>query len=173
MISVIAWKEWRQQIAFVFAILALAGIAMAGSALFAPQDWERRSTDVSAGALWVILLIGMAIAQGVVTGALLFAGEAEDNTQDFLDQHAALRAPVWQAKMWAGASLVGFSALALGSMLVALELKTPVGLSACVWFALDALAWSAACSVRRKTTFGAIGVTLTVFLVVAGLPLSL
>ena len=94
MISVIAWKEWRQQIAFVFAILAMAGIAMASSAYFVPHEWERRSQDVSAGALWVILLIGMAIAQGVVTGALLFAGEAEDNTQDFLDQHAALGAGV-------------------------------------------------------------------------------
>src|SRR5262249_17862621 len=55
----------------------------------------------------------------------------------------------------------------------ALDLKAPFGFVACLWFALDALAWSAICSVRRKTTFGAIGATLTVLFVFAGWPLVL
>jgi hypothetical protein len=166
MVTVIAWKEWRQQIALVVAILALAGIGIAASAHYLPQEWEQRAAN--SGAMWLILLVALAIAQGIVTGAMLFAGENEDGTQDFLDQHAALRAPVWRAKMLVGASLVGCSAVGLGAMLIAFDISGLLGLGACLWFGLNALAWAAACSVRRKTTFGAIGVAVPVIFVVTG-----
>src|SRR5262245_13580949 len=128
MVTVIAWKEWRQQIALVIAILALAGIGLWATAYYLPREWAERAVRPSSGAMWLILLIALAIAQGIVTGAMLFAGETEDGTQDFLDQHAALRGPVWRAKMLVGASLVGGSALGLGGMLVACDIAGLYGL---------------------------------------------
>ena len=95
MIAAIAWKEWRQQVALVIAILALAGIVLAATAMTMPMEWSRRALQPANSALWVILLVGLAVTQGVVTGAMLFAGETEERTQDFLDQHVGLRGPIW------------------------------------------------------------------------------
>ncbi len=173
MIAVIVWKEWRQQVAMLIAILALAGIVLMATAFSMPREWDNRTLHPDNAALWIRLLVGLAVTQGVVTGAMLFAGETEDRTQDFLDQHAGSRWPIWKAKMLSGGSLVGVSSLALGVLMIAMNLGGPLLLAACVWFAFDALIWSAACSVRRKTTFGAIGVAVVTLFFVAVIPLTI
>ena len=121
MIAAIAWKEWRQQVALVIAILALAGIVLAATAMTMPHEWAMRSGHISNGIMWVVLLIGLAFTQGLVTGAMLFAGETEERTQEFLDQHIGLRSPLWRAKMLSGVSLVGASSVVLGGLIVVLD----------------------------------------------------
>jgi hypothetical protein len=170
MLNVILWKEWRQQAALVIAILALAGIGLTSTALWMGQEWDRGPAATSPRIVWVWLLILLAVTQGLVTGALLFAGETEDNTQEFLDQHSGLRSPIWSAKMVAGASLVGVSSLIFAGLIVGLRLGTLLHAALCVWFAFDALAWTAACAPGRRSTFGAIGVAIVVLLLVAAMP---
>ena len=172
MIAAIAWKEWRQQVALVIAILALAGIVLAATAMTMPHEWAMRSGHISNGIMWVVLLIGLAFTQGLVTGAMLFAGETEERTQEFLDQHIGLRSPLWRAKMLSGVSLVGASSVVLGGLIVVLDLGDAFLLAACVWIALDAMVWSALCSVNRKSTFGAIGVALVALFIVDGFTLA-
>ncbi len=172
MLSAIAWKEWRQQVALVIAILALAGIVLVATALTMPHEWAHRNGPRSTGIMWVVLLIGLAFTQGLVTGSMLFAGETEDRTQEFLDQHIGLRSPLWRAKMLSGVSLVGVSSVVLGGLIVVLDIGDAWLLTACVWISLDAMVWSALCSVNRKTTFGAIGVALAVLFVVDGVTLG-
>ncbi len=172
MIAVIAWKEWRQQYVMVVALLALAGIGVTATALSMPREWADRTLDSSIAGVAGSLLFLLAATQGLVTGAMLFAGETEDRTQDFLDQHAGLRSPVWRAKMLSGLSIAGCTSSILGGLFVALRIGDVLALAAFVCVALDAMVWSSACSVGRKTTFGAIGVSLAVYLLVGSLLFS-
>lgn len=173
MFTAIVWKEWRQQAALIVAILVLAGVAVGSIVLLMPAEWANRQRDAWLTGSLMCVIVALAVTQGVVTGALLFAGENEDRTQEFLDVNAGLRFPVWRAKIVAGLSIVCVSSAALGGLIALTQLSHAGWVVLALWFALDALVWSAFASAMRTTTFGAIGVGLFFLVIVAGLPLHL
>lgn len=140
--AVVWWKEYRQQrwiwgTMLALTVLLIFGMAEAlGRGAFLQglqQDDVRSALRTSA--------LCLALAYGVVCGALLLAGEKEEGTQPLLDRLSPRRGPVWQAKLAVGAALT----LALGLVLLVLGLA--LGFMDWYWvvrlplFSLDALAW--------------------------------
>ena len=101
---VLLWKEYRQQRA-IWLVIALLGILLVlilglaigqGSGLEVFRDGSIRPTLIT-----IILALG--VTYGIVSGAMLLAGEKEDRTLDFLDGLSGERGPVWRRKATAGA----------------------------------------------------------------------
>ena len=97
MLRAIFWKEWRQQRLFLFAILILMPIVLGVfawvSGIFA--DGVGGPIAEKLGSIcWLV-----ACFQAIVTGSVLFAGESETGTLDFLDVCSAERSRIWFAKM--------------------------------------------------------------------------
>ena len=82
LMKAIFWKEWRQQSPILLAILVFLPILMGLlgwlSGSFAD---DRFLTSDRLG----MAALAVAILQAMVTGSLLFAGEIEAGTLDFLD----------------------------------------------------------------------------------------
>ena len=159
LMKAIFWKEWRQQSPFLFAIVLFLPIVMGllgwlgGS--FAD---DRFLTSDRLG----MAALGVAILQAMVTGSLLFAGEIEGGTLDFLDACSAERSRIWLAKM-ASAFVIALPALLLPALVG--------GVQGLPWtaFAIETLLLAAVCSVFVRTTFRAIGAAaLSLFLVSCG-----
>lgn len=172
-IATIVWKEWRQQAAIVLAIVALGGVLFASVAAAMPDAWAARSTNRGLCESLLVVAVGLVVVQGIVTGAMLFAGESEERTQEFLDQHSGLRGPVWLTKMLTGLSIVLAPALALGGFLVGAVVITAGWMGLLCVIAAWTFAWSAYGSASRRTTFGAVGWSLFVLAVATSLQLNL
>jgi len=140
--AVVWWKEYRQQrwiwgtmlALTVLLVVSTAAALGRGAFLQGLQQEDVRSTLRT-------MALCLALAYGVVCGALLLAGEKEDGTQFFLDRLSPKRGPVWQAKLAVGATLT----LALAVTLLALGLA--LGFMDWHWlirlplFSLEALTW--------------------------------
>ena len=62
------------------------------------------------------------VAQGVVCGAQLFAGEKDAGSLAFLDMLSSRRFPVWRTKLLVGTVLTLLQALVLGCIMLVLKL---------------------------------------------------
>jgi hypothetical protein len=142
MTAVLLWKEYRQQRAIWLALLLLA-LLVVGSllAFLGPESGLRVSPGSSLASGLSILVYCLVITYGLVSGAVLLAGEKEEGTLPFLDNLSGWRRPLWKAKVGAGSILT----LSLSTLLTALA----VGLGFASWemvlslplLGLDALAW--------------------------------
>ena len=156
MLRAIVWKEWRQQRIFMFVILAVVPglLAILGwlSGLFASARSGTSINDKLAFLfLWVPFL------QAIVTGSMLFAGESETGTLDFLDACSADRSRIWFAKMASALAIM------LPAVLLPAILFGPFALPmACL--ALEVLVLAAAASVFFRTTLRAMGATVLLLL---------
>src|SRR5262249_398265 len=86
MTAVLLWKEYRQQRAFwlAVALLALLLVLSLAETLGQGSLWQVFH-DESIGIALKGVLICLSIAYGVVSGALLLAGESDEGTLVFLD----------------------------------------------------------------------------------------
>src|SRR5260370_13133818 len=139
---VLLWKEYRQQRAIWLAIALLGivlvlilGLAMGqGSGLEVFREGSIRTVLLK-------IVLALVVVYGIVSGALLLAGEKEERPLDFLDGLCGTRAPVWRRKATAGALFALAQALVMGLLVLTLGLGSwQTGLILLYW-CLDALAW--------------------------------
>ncbi len=156
MTRTLVWKELRQQRAVWLALVAAAAAGAAGLCLIVQPG--RGRDDMLFGLLWFA-----AWGFGLVSGALLLAGEAEDGTQGFIDALPVSRRSVWRVKAGTGlALLVGLMAIlaAFGFATTHREnipdrrVGDVVGL---LFFGTVGYAWGLCSGSFAKSTFGAIG----------------
>src|SRR5260370_7544855 len=139
---VLLWKEYRQQRAIWLAIALLGivlvlilGLAMGqGSGLEVFRDGSIRPALLT-------IVLALVVAYGIVSGALLLAGEKEERTLDFLDGLCGTRAPVWRRKATAGALFALAQALVMGLLVLPLGLGSLQTGLILLYCCLDALAW--------------------------------
>jgi hypothetical protein len=142
MTAVLLWKEYRQQRAFwlTIAFLAILLVLSLAETLGRGSLWQVFHEESIAETLTVVLVC-LSVAYGIVSGALLLAGESDDGTLVFLDQLTGLRGPLFARKVLAGVVLTlslnvflaGLSlALGFGSWDTALLLPL-LGLDGLVW----------------------------------------
>jgi ABC-type transport system involved in multi-copper enzyme maturation permease subunit len=147
MLKAIFWKEWRQQRIFLLTIVVFLPM------LVALLLWVGGSFADERLSVWDKLgmaALSVAVLQAMVTGSLLFAGEVESGTLEFLDACSAERSRIWRAKM--GSALV----IALPAALLPALCGGVEALPLTV-FAIETLLVTAACSVFVRTTFRALG----------------
>jgi hypothetical protein len=145
MILTLVWKEYRDQSAIWTAMAVLGSVLFAGvTRLFIPQGLEAIQETT---AVWLlILLVILTGIYGLVSGAMLLAGEEEGRTQTFLDSLPVLRRQVWGSKLAAGLTLSLVQALLLAGVVAATGLpllKAPpihwlwllpaIAFEACAW----------------------------------------
>ena len=141
MTSVVLWKEYRQQRALWLA-LALGAVLFAillGTTLGQGNGLQMFHQDPLRGTLLTVVF-AFAMGYGIVSGALLLAGESDDGTVFYLDALAG-RGELWKRKCLAGLLLT----LALSVALIALSLglgfaSLPIALLMPM-LALEAFAW--------------------------------
>lgn len=142
MTAVVLWKEYRQQRAVWIAIALLAVLlpAILIPALGNETGWRVSETNP---VRWIlaILLFGLVVTYGIVSGALLLAGEKEDGTLPFLDNLSGRRAPIWWSKLWAGVLFSLTQGLALAVLALILGIVTWRQATALPVVALYGLAW--------------------------------
>src|SRR5262245_12027640 len=111
MMRSLAWKESREGWS-IWVALALLG---AGTVFLTPIFLELiGQTDTQEQQLAVLIaLIVLAITYGVVTGAMLLAGERENHTLVFLDALTARRSGVWRNKVLIGLAFAVAQGIAL------------------------------------------------------------
>jgi hypothetical protein len=154
-IRALAWKEYREQRGVWLAMGCFAGLVLV---LFAP--WllpaslgpeERRAFLVAAGGI-------LAWAYGVVSGAMLLAGEREGGTLAFLDELPARRGQVWMAKCLTGMALVlAFTVLVAVAIACVLRSAHAWEPAALVLAGLCGLGWGLAFSATGSTVLAVIG----------------
>src|SRR5690349_13782202 len=122
MTSVLLWKEYRQQRTFWLAILVLAVLLVVAFAETQGQGngWQVYQEERIRPTL-NLALICLMLAQGIVSGALLLAGEYEDGTLVLLDSATGQRTPVWLRKCLAGMILTLSQSLALMALAAGLQ----------------------------------------------------
>jgi hypothetical protein len=139
---VLLWKEYRQQRAIWLAVALLGiflvlilGLALGqGSGLEAFRDGSIRPT-------LIVIILALGVTYGIVSGALLLAGEKEDHTLDFLDGLAGERGPVWHRKATAGALFTLAQAIVMSVLLAGLGLGSWRTALVVFYWCLDGLAW--------------------------------
>src|SRR5204862_7942451 len=88
-----------------------------------------------------VVVLCLAVAHGVVVGAVSLAGEKEDATLAFLDGLSSRRGPLWGRKLAAGALLTLSQSAVLAALAAGLGFGTRTTLTSLPLLALDALAW--------------------------------
>jgi hypothetical protein len=139
---VLLWKEYRQQRAIwlAIAILGMLLVLILGFALGQGAGLEVfRDGSIRPTLITIILALGVTF--GIVSGAMLLAGEKEDRTLDFLDGLSGQRGLVWRQKAAAGALFTLAQAMVMALLLAFLGLGSwRTGLTVLYW-CLDGLAW--------------------------------
>lgn len=103
MTSMILWKEYREQRLVWLALLALAVLVLVGLPLLVGHDLNRDRSFTE------LMLLGAALlgwTYGMVSGAMLLAGEREAGTDTFVEGLPGPRLNLWIAKAGAGALLL-------------------------------------------------------------------
>lgn len=139
---VLLWKEYRQQriiwlaivLLAIFTVVVVAVALGQGTGLEVFRDGSIRPTLIT-------IILALAVTYGIVSGALLLAGEKEDRTLDFLDGLAGKRGPVWRQKASAGALFTLALGVAMALLVTVLGFGSwRTGLILLYW-CLDGLAW--------------------------------
>jgi hypothetical protein len=162
-IRAVVWKEFREQGLIGLTLLVLgSGVLVAAAALADPPTPGAAPADVirflGAGLLATLLL---AVTAGMVCGGALFAAEREAGTIGFLESLPVSRWHLWQAKLAAGAVLVGVQVGAVVAVAAGLGLFPTVGWAvAVVVYALLAFCWGLYGSTLARTTLGSVGLAI-------------
>lgn len=142
MTAVLLWKEYRQQravwlaIAFLalFLAICLAETLGQGNGLQVYQE-ERLSGLLN----WLVR--SLSVSFGIVSGALLLAGEIDDGTLVFLDTLTGRRGPLWTRKFLAGVLLTLSQSLVLAGLALGLGFGSWHTVILLPLLGLDALIW--------------------------------
>ncbi len=142
MTAVILWKEYRHQRSFWLAIALLAVLLVISlSSTMAQGSGMQVFEEERVRDALILVVVVLSISYGLVSGALLLAGESDDGTLVFLDSLSGWRGPLWVRKCLAGAVLTLAMGLALAVLAVGLGFAPWPVLIALPWLGLDALAW--------------------------------
>jgi hypothetical protein len=157
MTAVLLWKEYRQQrtVWLAIAVLAVVLVALLATTLGHARGWEvfaegelRMPLDVA--------VICLMVTYGVVSGALLLAGEREDGTLTLLDIQTGRRSPVWWTKVAAGVLFTLSQGLVLAALAVGLGFGTRETAPLIPLAGLDALGWGLFGGARCRTVLTAV-----------------
>jgi hypothetical protein len=170
MMRVLAWKEMREQAAVWLTLLLLTvSLPYAGDRLL--QDTSAWTLDtITLPASLLFVLVG---SSALVCGGLLLAGEAEAETQTFLDGLPAYRVQLWWPKFLVGLALALSQALVAALAAVLLGMR-PGPLPGWAWFwllpaaACDGLMWGLVGSALRRTVFAAALTAAALFVPLGG-----
>ncbi len=113
MIRTLAWKEYREQRGLWLAIAVMGAILSVAVSSFARGGISQVANDSFVASFVIGLFITLMVAQGIVCGVQLLAGEKETGTLAFLDALSILRFPVWWTKVLVGLAFVLAQALVL------------------------------------------------------------
>jgi hypothetical protein len=125
MIGTLAWKEYREQRSVWVALAGLAAVLLWGLVeLLEPMGL----TPAGSSKMEILggLAVVLACAYGLVSGALLLAGERETGTWGFLQALAGRRTPLWTTKAAMGAAMTLGQALVIMVLLMILGVFEPV-----------------------------------------------
>ncbi len=161
MIGALVWKQYRELRPAWVGITSIGCILLVGLS----QWLDPGSATAPQGNVAEYLLVAgllLSWCYGMVSGALLLAGEQEDATLAFLDILPASRRRVWLGKVTAGLLMLPAQAGVLLVLLTIMRaITTPAGMATA--FAgltatgLVGLGWGLASSARSPTVLGAIG----------------
>jgi hypothetical protein len=156
MARALVWKELREQwIVWLVLVLLPAGAVTALIELLSPG---RNRDELMTGVLWL-----SAWCYGLICGSLLLAGEAEGETQSFLDSLPLTRHRLWRVKATIGLGFLLAQLIALivvGFVLFPARYnhsRTAVELSGLVYCAYLGYAWGLLCGSSAANVVGAIG----------------
>src|SRR5580765_2207645 len=142
MTAVLIWKEYRQQRPVWLAILVLSVLLIVSlGAAFGDGTGLEVFGDRKLRAGLVITVLCMTITFGVISGAMLLAGEDEEGTQVYLDSLTGRRRPLWVSKCIAGACLTLYLSAVMGVVSLALGFGNWKTTFALPLVGLDALIW--------------------------------
>jgi len=116
MIPSLAWKEYREQRPIWLTVALLAAVLILGVLQFVTPIGGALPGTTKVRTI-ITICFGLSVAYGLVAGALLFAGESESGTLDFLDMAAGRRSKIWATKTIVGACGVMTLSLALAMIL--------------------------------------------------------
>jgi hypothetical protein len=120
MILTLAWKEVREHQAIWLTMLVMTVVLGWGlPRLVAAGD------PAGTAAVAALTILGMAAANGVVCGSMMFAGEHEGGTLVFLDIFLGCRGLLWFGKFAIGIVLVLAQAVAVALALLLLKQQPP------------------------------------------------
>ncbi|MFL5243564.1 MAG: ABC transporter permease, partial [Gemmataceae bacterium] len=163
MIRTLFWKEYREQRVIAVTLILLTVLTLFGFFQWKNNEGPSQYQSMNQSALEVSVCL--AFLCGLVTGAMLLAGEEEARTQQFLDMLPAWRTRLWLGKAVFGALTVTCQVILIGGLCIALGLipdKAPsaaalLGLGGC---ALYAFVWGLLGSALCRNVFSAIGLAL-------------
>jgi hypothetical protein len=122
MIGTLCWKEYREQRGLWLAIALLAVLLAVGLGSLARGGLGGLASDTNIRPAVLAVLFSLMIAQGVVCGAHMLAGEKEAGTLAFLDVLASQRYPLWRTKLVAGSLLTLAQAVAIFALMWTMNL---------------------------------------------------
>lgn len=165
MISVILWKEYREHLAIWSTLAFVAiGVLVGIPWVFPPEQ----ANPAHYRDMLSILALILAWTYGNVCGAMLLAGERENQTEPFLDTLPLSRLSLWKAKVLAGLLFLGLqiAVIATASLahFLAQDLLQPLHrlilVLALAYAGLLGLGWSLLFSSRSRSVLGAIGLSI-------------
>jgi hypothetical protein len=142
MTAAVLWKEYRQQRAVwvAIAMLAILLVVILAVTMGKGTGWQVfHDRDIRAALNTVV--VTLAIAYGLVSGALLLAGENDDGTLVFLDCLTGWRGVLWTRKCLAGAFFTLSQSLVLAILAIGLGFGSWHSAIILPLVGLDALAW--------------------------------
>jgi ABC-type transport system involved in multi-copper enzyme maturation permease subunit len=172
MIRSLVWKEYRE---LRLAWLGITGVG--GVLLMVLGRWMSTGSYMAREAAGGYLVAGglmLSWCFGVVSGAMLLAGEREDGTLSFLDTLPAYRGRLWLGKGVAALGWIVAQAAVMLPLLVVLDAITTATAAAAVLaglvtMGLVGLAWGMFSSARHETVLRAIVRATGMQVLVAGL----
>jgi hypothetical protein len=157
MTAVLLWKEYRQQRAFWLAIALLAVLLVISlSATMGHGNGAQMVQEKDLRATLMVLVFVLAISYGVVSGALVLAGERDDGTMVFLDSLPGRRGLLWQRKCLAGLLLTLSQSLALIALSVGMGFASWTSALLLPVVALDAFTWGLLGGAQRQRVMSAV-----------------
>jgi hypothetical protein len=142
MTAALLWKEYRQQRTIWLAIPILAIVLLSIIAVsLSDTSGYRLFQDPKLRTIFTVVVCTLTIAHGLVTGALLLAGELDDGTLTFLDNLTGRRTGVWQRKCIAGILLTLSQSMMLAAVAICLGFGREQLVIALPLLSLSALAW--------------------------------
>jgi hypothetical protein len=157
MTAAVLWKEYRQQRAvwLAIAILGVLLVVLLAAVMGNGTQWEVFQDRHIRGLLNAVVFC-LVVTYGLVSGALLLAGELDEGTMVFLDSLTGQRGTLWARKCAAGALFTLFLSLVLAGMAVGLGFTSWRTALVLPLLGLNALAWGLLAGALFRTVLTAV-----------------
>jgi hypothetical protein len=155
--AAVLWKEYRQQRAvwLAIAILGVLLVVLLAAVMGNGNQWEVFQDRQIRGLLNAVVFC-LVVTYGLVSGALLLAGELDEGTMVFLDSLTGQRAMLWARKCVVGALFTLFLSVLLAGMAVGLGFTFWRTALVLPLLGLNALAWGLLAGALCRTVLTAV-----------------